>query len=103
VTRAAILVLVALASASCSKRTDWVIRIEGMKFQPEVLTIARGDQVTWHNTDMVPHTAVATGRFNSGPIASEGDFRVTLVQVGELGYVCTLHPGMAGKIIVKPE
>jgi plastocyanin len=95
--------LLLLGAAGCSQRVEHTIRMEGMKFVPETLTVRSGDLVIWQNTDLVPHTAVAAPRFDSGPIAPEGSFKVTLSQPGEIHYVCTLHPGMGGHIVVQPR
>jgi plastocyanin len=32
------------------------VTIEEMRFQPERLTVARGDTIVWVNKDLVPHT-----------------------------------------------
>jgi plastocyanin len=93
--------LMCLSAAACSQRATHTIKIEGMKFVPEVLTVSPGDLVVWQNTDLVPHTAVAAPRFDSGPIAPDASFKVTLSQPGEIHYVCTIHPGMAGQILVQ--
>ncbi len=97
----ALLVLLALLAA-CSGREPHIIKIEGMKFVPETLTVKPGSLVVWQNTDLVAHTATAQPRFDSGPIAPDTAFKVTLGEPGEIRYVCTLHPGMAGKIVVEP-
>ncbi len=101
--RLAALVILVLGAVGCTQRAEHTIKIEGMKFVPETLTVRSGDLVIWQNTDMVPHTAVAAPRFDSGQIAPEGNFKVTLSQPGEIHYVCTLHPGMAGQIVVQPR
>ena len=93
--------LILLGAAGCTQRAEHTIKIEGMNFVPPTLTVNAGDLVIWQNNDLVPHTAVAAPRFDSGPIAPEGNFKVTLSQPGEIQYVCTIHPGMAGRITVQ--
>ena len=45
------------------------VTIEGMRFQPEMLTVERGDTIVWVNKDIVPHTATSTsGGFDSKDI-----------------------------------
>ena len=34
------------------------VTIDGFRFQPERLTVARGDRIVWVNKDVVPHTAL---------------------------------------------
>jgi plastocyanin len=72
-----------------------------MQFSPTALTVRRGDTVTWRNNDLVPHTATAQGRFDSGAIAPGKTFSRKMDQAGEFDYICTYHPGMKGKVTVK--
>ncbi len=56
-------------AADAAPRVHTVL-IEGMRYQPEGLTVVAGDTVVWINRDMVPHTATsASGRFDSNEIA----------------------------------
>jgi plastocyanin len=91
-----------LVAAACSK-TEHVVIMHAMTYEPETLTLAAGDLVVWRNDDVNPHTAVAPGRFDSGPVPANGTFRVTLTKPGELPYACTLHPAMKGKLIIKGD
>ncbi|TFZ07605.1 cupredoxin domain-containing protein [Ramlibacter humi] len=77
------------------------VTIENMKFQPEALQVKKGDQVIWLNKDLVPHTATAAGKFDSGAIASGKSWRWTAKSAGTVAYVCTYHPGMKGSVTVK--
>jgi plastocyanin len=42
------------AAATAAPRVHTVL-IEGMRYQPEGITVAAGDTVVWVNRDMVPH------------------------------------------------
>lgn len=77
------------------------VTIEAMKFQPATLTVKRGDTVVWVNKDVVPHTATATGRFESKNIAAGQRWTWKAGKAGRHEYLCTYHPGMAGVIEVK--
>ena len=78
------------------------VLIEGMRFQPEGLTVAAGDTVVWVNRDMVPHTATsASGRFDSNEIAPGKTWTHTVRSTGEFGYICTYHPLMKAVLRVK--
>jgi plastocyanin len=77
------------------------VKMEGMKFTPAQLQVHRGDTVTWRNNDVVPHTATAAGKFDSGAIAPGKTFSRKLDQPGAYDYICTYHPGMKGRIEVK--
>lgn len=81
--------------------TPHEVRIEGMQFQPAVLTVQRGDTLRWRNADLVPHTASAKGAFDSGNIAPGQTFSRAMDQPGTFDYVCNYHPGMKGRVVVR--
>lgn len=69
-------------------------------FDPNPLRVAVGALITWTNVGDLPHTVTADG-FDSG-IMSPGDgFEWTFDEQGTYDYLCTLHPGMTGRIIVE--
>jgi plastocyanin len=77
------------------------VMIEGMKFQPEVLTVASGDTVVWVNADLVDHTATAQdGTFDSKRIEAGKSWSFTVSTPGEIAYVCEYHPSMKGTLNV---
>lgn len=76
------------------------VRIEGMVFAPATLTVRHGDTVTWHNKDLVPHTATAAGRFDSGTVAPGARWTRTMDIPGRHDYVCTFHPTMKATVVV---
>ena len=75
--------------------------IEGVKFEPETLTVKRGETVTWINKDPFPHTVTASGVFDSHDIPSNRSWRYTAHKAGEYAYSCTLHPNMKGTLRVE--
>jgi plastocyanin len=78
--------------------------IEGMRFQPQGLTVAPGDTIVWINRDMVPHTATAADKgFDSSEIAAGKSWTYTVQAKGEISYSCTYHPLMKGSVRVKPS
>jgi plastocyanin len=78
------------------------VAIENMRFQPDSLTVARGDTVVWVNKDLVPHTATSKdGVFDSKTIQAETTWRFTARQKGEFAYVCTFHPTMTATLRVR--
>ena len=78
------------------------VTIEGMRFDPAVLTIKVGDTVVWVNKDLFPHTATSkAGGFDSQQIAASESWRHVFGKKGEFSYVCTLHPPMKATIKVK--
>ena len=89
------------ASDRPTSQTHTVI-IEGMRFQPEVLTVAPGDTVVWVNKDLVPHTATSkAGGFDSKDIQADKSWRYTIKTTGDFAYICTFHPTMKAMLRVK--
>src|SRR5687768_5815677 len=88
-------------AANAAPRVHTVL-IEGMRFQPEGLTVAAGDTVAWINRDMVPHTATsASGRFDSSEIAPGKSWTYTVRATGEFTYIFTYHPLMKATLRVR--
>jgi plastocyanin len=77
------------------------VKIEGMKFVPETVTVKKGDKVVWQNNDMVPHTATAKGSFDSGSIATGKSWSHAMTKAGRYDYICTFHPGMKATVVVE--
>ena len=88
--------------AAPGTRQAHAVTIEDMRYNPQTLTVHRGDRITWVNKDLVPHTVTATdGRFDSHPIAPGGSWTYVARKAGEYDYVCTLHVTMKGKVLVR--
>jgi plastocyanin len=68
---------------------------------PATVTVKRGERITWRNEDLVPHTATATGAFDSGVVAPGKAFTRVMDKPGRYPYACTLHPGMKGEVVVQ--
>lgn len=88
-------------SATEARRAHTVV-IEGMQFSPSSMRIRPGDQVTFRNNDLVPHTATSKGSetFDSGIIKPGESWTVTPPAAQTLRYVCSFHPMMEGEIVV---
>jgi plastocyanin len=72
-------------------------------FIPDEITVAPGTTVTWVNKEPMPHTVVDTNKgFRSKILAKDGSFSFTFATAGEYDYLCSIHPNMKGKVIVKP-
>ncbi|MDE1861729.1 MAG: cupredoxin domain-containing protein [Thaumarchaeota archaeon] len=75
-------------------------------FTPDVVTVPKGDIITWTNNDTVPHTVTsakdAGATFDSGLIAPGKTFSLDTSKLNgtEYDYMCTVHPYMTGKIII---
>lgn len=76
------------------------VSIKNFAFAPATLTIKAGDTVTWINNDSAAHDISGSG-FKS-PIMSNGQgYSFKFTSVGTFDYICGIHPGMKGIIIVK--
>jgi len=84
---------------------DSQVSIKDHLFTPSVLTINAGTKVTWTNHDQDPHTVVESGTpkpFHSSALDTNDTFSYTFTEPGTYKYFCTLHPTMAGKVVVMP-
>ena len=76
------------------------IIIKDFKFTPNVITIKSGTKVKWINQDSVAHT-IKSDSFNSDRLGDNGIFEFTFSKSGSYDYICGLHTGMKGRIIVE--
>jgi plastocyanin len=77
--------------------------MQGIRFSPKTLTVKVGQPVKWKNEDSVDHNVTATSgaSFHSPAFGQGGSYTFTPTKPGTISYVCTLHPGMAGKLMVQ--
>lgn len=87
--------LVAPASAA----TPSTVAIRSFAFQPATLRTTAGTVVTWRNLDPAPHTASAR-QFSSPQLEQGATYRRRFARPGTYAYLCALHPGMRGKVVV---
>jgi plastocyanin len=79
------------------------VKIDNFTFAPGTLTVNAGTTVTWKNEDDSPHRiADKNGTFTSAALDTDDTFSHTFTAPGMYAYICTIHPYMTGKIIVKP-
>jgi len=89
------------ASATAAKASD--VKIDNFTFEPGVVTVKRGAQVTWTNGDDIPHTVDSVdGKFRSSALDTNDSFHFLFSEPGEYQYYCRIHPKMTGKIVVQP-
>lgn len=102
VTLAFILCTVVVFAGDQPKGKMHTVTIESMRFQPELLTVARGDTIVWVNKDIVPHTATSkAGRFDSKDIQVDKSWKYTIRKRGDFAYICTFHPTMKAMLRVE--
>ena len=79
------------------------IKIDNFAFAPGTLTVTVGTTVTWKNDDDSPHRiGDKNGTFKSAALDTDDTFSHTFAAPGDYPYICTIHPYMVGKIVVKP-
>jgi plastocyanin len=105
----ALLCAVALVSCGGSAETPHrprakthTVIMEGMVFQPNMITVAAGDTIVWVNKDMVPHSATSnTAGFDSKVIQANASWQTRMERPGDFDYVCSFHPMMTAKLQVR--
>jgi plastocyanin len=73
-------------------------------FKPSEVAIARTGTVTWTNESGTGHNvtfAASAGAPNDIPAYTSGSASRTFNTAGTFNYQCTLHSGMAGKVVVE--
>lgn len=92
-----------LTSTTAPAPASHRVVIENMTFSPRALHVRAGDEVTFENRDIVPHTATAksAGAFDSGPILPGESWSFRPTRVGSTPFACTFHPTMDGTLIVE--
>lgn len=78
------------------------VKMENIAYSPETVTVKVGQEITWVNEDGVQHDVESTSgeKIDSELFGEGGTFSFTPTQAGTIEYVCTVHPGMDGKIVV---
>jgi plastocyanin len=72
-----------------------------LTFAPARISVAPGQTITWRNGGEVPHDVVARG-IRSPLVRGGEEWSAPAPEAtGELAYVCSLHPGMQGVIVVE--
>lgn len=80
-------------------KTDTVV-IEQMKFNPQTITVNKGDTVLFINKDIVEHNATEDNKAWQSPTLQMGD-SWKFVPEKSADYYCSIHIVMKGRIEVK--
>ena len=107
------LALVALAVSGCGGNSRAAslpgpsgtihVTMKHIAYHPALIQAKVGQTVTWTNRDDAPHnvTYESGPHFTSSPTFTNGrSFTLKLTKAGVIHYLCTIHPGMNGEIIV---
>ena len=78
------------------------ISMKNIQFVPKSMTAKVGQTVKWTNDDTVGHNVIATSgaTFKSSTVGQGGTYSFKASKAGTIQYVCTIHPGMTGTIVV---
>ena len=83
------------------KEQKAAVSIEAFAFAPASVEVATGQEVVWKNHDPADHTVTEEdGAFDSGTMRRGGSFKTSFDSPGEYRYLCALHPGMKGTVVV---
>jgi hypothetical protein len=78
------------------------VAMQDNSFSPATRTVAAGTTVRWVNNGSVVHNTTSdTGLWASPNVNPAGEFTRAFNTTGTFPYTCTLHPGMAGTIVVQ--
>ena len=101
-TLALALCIAGVAAMNRAEPKTHTVTIEGMRFQPDMLTVAPGDAIVWVNRDPVPHTATSkAGGFDSKTLQAGQSWRYTAGAKGVFAYICAFHPAMKATLRVE--
>jgi plastocyanin len=78
------------------------VTMKDIAFTPQSVTVRVGQQIDWTNDDDTDHNVIATSgaSFRSSDFGQGGTFSYRPTRAGTIDYVCTIHPGMTGTIVV---
>ena len=89
---------------AASQAAGKTVKLQNISFSPKSLSVSRGTTVTfkWLD-DRTAHNVVSKGtkRFRSIATRETGSQSRKFSKAGAYRYVCTLHPGMSGRITVR--
>jgi plastocyanin len=80
------------------------VDIAGFAFNPSPLVIQPNTTVRWTNRDLARHDVVGVMNASElrSPLLGQGEsFEYTFTLPGTYNYICTLHAGMAGRVVVE--
>jgi plastocyanin len=78
------------------------VQIVDYSFQPTVITVTPGTTITWTNEDSAPHNAVGDD-FDTGKLDNGDSQSITFDDLGDYAYICTFHPSMEGRVVVRSD
>ena len=80
---------------------DYTVTIHDFSYDPETITVTKGDRITWENKGAYPRTATYTGVFDTDVIAPGGNATVTMDTAGTFEYYSLTYVAMKATVIVE--
>ena len=79
------------------------VSIKDIKFLPHDVVVRVGQKIRWVNSDKIAHNVVATkgASFESDNLDGGDTYSYTPRKTGTIRYVCTIHSGQDGTLIVR--
>jgi plastocyanin len=78
------------------------VHIDGMRFEPQNITVKPGTTVTWVHGSRMPHTINGNADgMRSGTLYNGQQYSHTFNAAGSYNYSCGLHPSMTGSVVVE--
>ena len=100
--KVALVALPLAALCAAASAAEYEIVIDKMKFGVAPVDLKVGDVIVWRNDDMFRHTATARDKSFDVDLPPKKSARMTIEQAGAIDYFCRFHPGMVGKLEVRP-
>ena len=90
------------AAGPGSAAAPGAVSLKDLRVHPDTVKVKVGEKVTWTNDDTVDHNVTATkgAKFKSRAFGGGKTYSFTPGKAGTIKYVCTLHPGMNGTLVV---
>jgi len=89
------------AGAEASEASSSVVKIDGCAFVPTIDRVQVGAEITFLNSGMTPHDVTGTmGTWGSRLLEPGETYRTRFARPGVYAFSCSLHPGMAGAVVV---
>lgn len=76
------------------------VRMKNFCFDPAVVRIPKGDEVTWTNLDESKHNIYAGPLWGTRTLREYDETTVRFDRAGIFTYVCNYHPAMVGTVVV---
>ena len=96
--------VVVQGSAAASGKTAMKVSIANFAFTPAEISISAGGTVTWTNDDGAPHgLEYQDGAKGTNLLLPGASFSRRFDRAGTYDYVCSVHPYMTGRVVVRAQ